>query len=207
MHNDKTISGPQNKPEIILYYNNTKGGVDTMDKMLSQYSTKRATLRWPLAMFFNILDTAALASFIIYSENIGERSVKRSQWKQFLESRDEDLCRPLMLTRCKIPQIIGRFSIRSAIECILGKNFENPKELITKLYVLGEPVTATDQDDNFEADETPERDATGRIKIKGKCYICYSSKQRRNTRQICVRCKKPICAEHSVSHTKCEKCP
>ena len=69
MHDDMTIGGPKNKPEIITYYNQIKGGVDTMDKMLSQYSTKRGTLRWPLAMFLNILDVCALAAFIIFQEN------------------------------------------------------------------------------------------------------------------------------------------
>lgn len=29
------------KPEIIQYYNNTKDGVDTMDKMLEEYTVKR----------------------------------------------------------------------------------------------------------------------------------------------------------------------
>ena len=33
------------KPEIIKYYNKTKGGVDTMDKMLGEYTVKRRTLR------------------------------------------------------------------------------------------------------------------------------------------------------------------
>jgi hypothetical protein len=31
------------KPEIIKYYNQTKGGVDIMDKMLSEYKVKRRT--------------------------------------------------------------------------------------------------------------------------------------------------------------------
>ena len=39
------------KPEIIKYYNETKGGVDAMDKMLSEYTVKRRTLRWLLAFF------------------------------------------------------------------------------------------------------------------------------------------------------------
>lgn len=39
------------KPEIIKYYNQTKGGVDTMDKMSSEYTVKRRTNRWLLAFF------------------------------------------------------------------------------------------------------------------------------------------------------------
>lgn len=51
------------------YYNKTKIGVDTMDQMLTRYTTHRRTNRWPLAFFYNILDVASLASYIIYYEN------------------------------------------------------------------------------------------------------------------------------------------
>ena len=45
MHNDRGIESPgETKPEIIQYYNSTKGGVDTMDQMVRCYSTKQMTL-------------------------------------------------------------------------------------------------------------------------------------------------------------------
>ena len=69
MHNEDNVSGPKSKPEIIHYYNKTKGCVDNMDKMLKHYSTKRRTLRWPLALFYNMLDVACLSTYIIYKEN------------------------------------------------------------------------------------------------------------------------------------------
>jgi hypothetical protein len=53
MHHDMTISEDlNNKPEIILYYNQTKGGVDHMDQMVQTYSCKRKTNRWPMSFFF-----------------------------------------------------------------------------------------------------------------------------------------------------------
>ena len=53
MHMSAEVEETQSaKPEIIKYYNKTKGGVDTMDKMLDEYIVKRRTLRWPLAIFF-----------------------------------------------------------------------------------------------------------------------------------------------------------
>ena len=39
------------KPEIIKYYNKTKGGVDITDEMLGKYIVKGQILRWPLAFF------------------------------------------------------------------------------------------------------------------------------------------------------------
>nr|QPD02190.1 PiggyBac2 [Dichotomius schiffleri] len=59
MHNSKTIdpdSGDAKKPEIITFYNTTKGGVDVVDEMCSTYSTARKTNRWPLTAFFHLLD-------------------------------------------------------------------------------------------------------------------------------------------------------
>ncbi|XP_003369100.1 piggyBac transposable element-derived protein 4 [Trichinella spiralis] len=44
MHNDNRVSdGKGSKPDIILHYNNTKGGVDNLDKMTSTYSSQRMT--------------------------------------------------------------------------------------------------------------------------------------------------------------------
>jgi len=42
------------KPSIILFYNKTKGDVDTLDRMLRSYSIKCMTRRWPLVLFYNI---------------------------------------------------------------------------------------------------------------------------------------------------------
>ena len=70
MHDDDTISDAiHQKPEMILFYNKTKAGVDTMDQMCSRYTSQRRTCRWPLAFFFNILDIGSLAAYLIYYEN------------------------------------------------------------------------------------------------------------------------------------------
>jgi hypothetical protein len=46
MHKGEEISDrADRKPEIIMFYNRTKGGVDTMDQMVSTYTTKRMTRR------------------------------------------------------------------------------------------------------------------------------------------------------------------
>lgn len=52
MHNEAKISdSAKKKSEIIEFYNWSKARVDTMDKMLDRYTTKRSTLRWPLSFF------------------------------------------------------------------------------------------------------------------------------------------------------------
>ena len=53
MHNFERVEDedPKGRPEAILFYNESKGGVDTTDEMLRDYSTKAASRRWPLTAF------------------------------------------------------------------------------------------------------------------------------------------------------------
>ena len=68
MHHDKTIDESQKKkPDIILYYNKTKGVVDRMDQMVQMYSCKRKTMRWPMVFFFYMIDVAGIAAFLIWN--------------------------------------------------------------------------------------------------------------------------------------------
>lgn len=53
LHRDAEISNRIDaKPEIIMFYNQTKAGVDTMDQMVSTYSTKRMTRRYVRLFMF-----------------------------------------------------------------------------------------------------------------------------------------------------------
>ena len=47
------------KPKIITHYNETKSGVDVLDKLVRTYSCKRASSRWTVASFLNMLDITA----------------------------------------------------------------------------------------------------------------------------------------------------
>lgn len=47
-HGETDASG---KPEIINFYNRTKGGVDTFDRMITLYTVSRKTSRWPMRFF------------------------------------------------------------------------------------------------------------------------------------------------------------
>ena len=61
MHSQPEIeSTSDQKPSIILFHNKTKGGIGTLDRMLISYSIKRMTRRWPLALFYNMIDLSAI---------------------------------------------------------------------------------------------------------------------------------------------------
>ena len=55
-------------PETIAFYNKTKYGVDVVDQMARKSSVKAGSFWWPLQVFFNILDWAAINAKILYKE-------------------------------------------------------------------------------------------------------------------------------------------
>jgi hypothetical protein len=66
-HQDMIISNSAKKPEAILDYNHCKGAVDTMDRIFAEYSCQRSTKRWPLAVFFNLINMSWNNDFILFT--------------------------------------------------------------------------------------------------------------------------------------------
>ena len=54
---------------MITSYNKTKGGFDVVDKLCASYTCARNMRRWPMVIFYNILNFAGINSCIIYNEN------------------------------------------------------------------------------------------------------------------------------------------
>lgn len=72
MHQDKKIdeaTGEDKKPEITTFYNSTKGGVDVVDMMMHKYSISRNSRRWPLTVFFALLNIFFVNSYVLYVHN------------------------------------------------------------------------------------------------------------------------------------------
>ncbi|XP_056120044.1 piggyBac transposable element-derived protein 3-like [Rhinichthys klamathensis goyatoka] len=70
-------SGQKRKPETVTYYNKTKVGVDVLDQMARKYSVKAPSRRWPVAVFYNILDLAAINAHILYNKCTNEHVSRR----------------------------------------------------------------------------------------------------------------------------------
>ncbi len=54
------------KSDIVLTYNKTKVGVDAVDSMTKHYSWKAPTRRWPVAVFYNIIDMSIINSCVLF---------------------------------------------------------------------------------------------------------------------------------------------
>lgn len=77
MHDTDTVNDVTQKPTQIMDYNSTKGGVDTVDLMCSRISTSRRTQRWPVTIFFRLLDLAGINSLRIFQWNTAHVKVIR----------------------------------------------------------------------------------------------------------------------------------
>ncbi|CAH2003549.1 unnamed protein product [Acanthoscelides obtectus] len=99
-----------NKPTIILDYNRTKSGVDTVDQKCASYTTQR---RWPLAIFSRILDITGINAEIGFNNTKPtEESPRR---RKFLNELGVSLMEHHMAERAKIitlPKDIREFFSR-----------------------------------------------------------------------------------------------
>ncbi|XP_066260986.1 piggyBac transposable element-derived protein 4-like [Euwallacea similis] len=71
LHHDRKIDTDTNelkKPEVITFYNFTKGGIDVVDELSGTYSVSRNSRRWPLTLFYSILNSAAINAMIIWKK-------------------------------------------------------------------------------------------------------------------------------------------
>ena len=79
---DISSTSCEKKPEVILYYNSTKSGVDILDRMVWTYTSKRMTRRWPVALFYNMLDVSAVNAYVVWQQLQGENSSCFSKKKE-----------------------------------------------------------------------------------------------------------------------------
>lgn len=54
--------------ELLPYFNNTKYDVDALDQIARPYSGKGARRRWPVTVFYNILNLAGINTHILFKE-------------------------------------------------------------------------------------------------------------------------------------------
>lgn len=181
VHYSKNCVGDSKKPEAIMYYNANKSDVDTMDQMVTHFTTKRPTKRWPLALFYNLIDVMALAAFCICKEI--DKLDKSSARREFLHELAFVLAKSNIEDRMANSNVNRQFATRSAFDALFGKQSQN---LATVAATQSGPLTLT---------------------VKQNCHICHSNdKQRRKTRFFCKKCENPVCLQHCKVEHICFSC-
>lgn len=162
------INDSSGKPDMIMFYNQTKGGVDSFDQMCSSMSCSRKTNRWPMAVLYGILNMAFVNSFIIYGHNMIKNKEKPLNRREFMKRLSTELVTPWMEKRLEAPTL--KSSVRENISQILIKPTGSSNEL--------------------QAEE-PEP------KKRKYCAFC-SYKKKRMSKLVCHKCKKSVCGEHKL---------
>lgn len=177
MHHTANIDDTTKKPEIILHYNQTKIGVDLLDQRCANYSTGRRTRRWPLAVFYRLLDISASNCYIVSLSAKGQTQKPESRFK-FLKKLAEQLTRPHMERRENNPQL--QRHIKMSLRRVMHH-----------------------KDDAAAAKGPGGSHAEERLAVRKTCSTCDPKKKRR-TQYVCFECKQPICLE--CSNKLCNNC-
>lgn len=177
MHHTKEVDiSNKNKSEVNLYYNATKGGVDTLDQMAQEYTVRRKTNRWSVAFFQNIVDIVGVASLIIWKNKnpLWNLKKKNSKRKLFLREVAQSLVQTHAQRRGK------KGLTKSHIEVIQKINNSSMNFHLS----------------NFIEEPIPKRK---------RCHIC-PSRISRNSKQTCCKCLLNVCCEHSKKEIICTTC-
>ncbi|KAL0894586.1 hypothetical protein ABMA27_013153 [Loxostege sticticalis] len=169
MHHAEAFDEATGKPEIIEFYNKTKGGVDEIDKKCSIYTSSRRTRRWPMVVFYRMLDISTVNSHVLYdihNEKTTERGI-------FIK----ELARSLVLPHLKRRVMNERLprELRLCLTRVLGKDM---------------PVSEPPKVDE-EGSKKRRRCHTCPLKVQRKsthtCYLCK--------KHVCLQCSKEVCPD------------
>ena len=91
---------------MITCYNKIKGGVDVVDRLCASYACAQNTRRWPMVIFYSILNIAGINSCIIYNENNSSK-INRCA---FLKKLSSELIQEQLEERAACPTLPSNFA-------------------------------------------------------------------------------------------------
>lgn len=184
MHNRPEVfaEGQGCKPYMVLDYNMTKGAVDAFDQEVSYYTCAHKTRRWPMRLFYFIIDAACLNAFVLWNMN-------NPTWKDHKGSRRLDK-RRLFLTEAAHSLMMPMITARAD-----NKSISHQPSVARALLSVGvKPTPST----------SPHQVA----KKRGRCQSC-SRKQEQKVEHRCTKCNQFVCGKHGrkeLTYT-CLECP
>ena len=93
MHTHPTII-ENGKRKIMSFYNETKGGVDTFKQMCSYYAVGCKTKRWPIYVFYGMINGSVINSWITHSKNQLRIDDSTVPWHKSMQKLAVVLIRP-----------------------------------------------------------------------------------------------------------------
>lgn len=194
-HTNKAIDvNDKKKPEIIKFYNETKGAVDTLDEMVGTYRCKRRVLRWPLALFENMLDISACNALVIFLANNPHwpHANKKARRRYFLIEVGEALVSVPINKRKRMPT--GKRA-RDVVCDMQGI----PRE--------ESPAPSSSTSSSARASPVPwlsNLKHTEPTKKRARCHICPYASNTTAVTARCDKCQRAVCPQHRFQI--CESC-
>ena len=183
-HDAALVDVKTKKPEVILYYNATKGGVDVVDSMLETCMGKPTLRRWPTAVWFFMLGIAQVNGFTILQFNRGE-DVNRREMRLALA---EQLMAPRLQERVASPVGLNADAL-AALATVTGKSAARPR-----------PATPSEQ-------AVRGRCVTCLKELRGGRGSGHrTAKERMPKYPPCSVCEEFVCKVHSTNVRVCNEC-
>lgn len=188
-HADQSVdnSNIKMKSDINLFYNKTKGGVDTVDGMVRMYSCKRGTRRWTLSLFYTLIDIAGLNAYAMFTKKYPTwKMADKERRKNFMLELGQELIKTCVDERIKKPTTGLHKSVVAALELVSG----------TSLAVR------------------PQAPGDCSSTSRKRCYECVKEVQNKKQKyshlskmkQTCYLCERNVCKNHSTSNVVCIQC-
>lgn len=168
-HADKAVSDNSNKmkPIIILDYNSTKGAVDTLDQAVATYTCKRKTNRWPMILFYNMIDVSAFNAYVIWTSiNPSWNKNMLTRRRLYLEELGKSFLEEFVIRRKTMPRSEHAKSI-----------VKNMKRVHAQSLQIAVP-------ESLNTD-----------KKRARCGFCKSNSDNK-TNMVCKLCRKFLCKQH-----------
>lgn len=160
-------------PEINAFYNNTKSGVDAVDEKTTKYSCSRRTQRWPMALFYRIVDMSSVNAYII---NQSCANAKQTDRLNFLKLLAKQLYEPLLQER--------------------SQNAHLPREIKNGIFRILKmsPQTPADDHDILPRNQRKYCSLCDPNLKRKTGYLCVQCRK-----PICLQCSKKICDQCLVN--------
>ncbi|CAK6951079.1 piggyBac transposable element-derived protein 4-like [Scomber scombrus] len=166
MHRSKTVDANtrKKKTEVIHFYKQTKGGVDIVDQMIGTYTCKRQTQRWPMLLWYNMIDIASLNAYSFFNAQHPEFDVGiTNAGLRFLTELSNEFVTPYMRSRLEGNPCLPTYITEAMGRCGTTK----------------------------AAIQSQERSRQGQQKRK-RCKMCPRNKNRKASNS-CWKCSDPVC--------------
>lgn len=178
MHTQPTIM-PNGKPEIICHYNATEGAVDAFHRMCAIYSVSRKTKRWPMCVFFGMINACVINSWIIYNENKQRTGGKAIEKRFYMQELAEALIKPWAEKRMlSNPRMSQSLKTVTSTVCNIPLPARVDQAGLTVMADSRAPMV--------------------------RCSLCERTSDRK-TRHRCQGCARPVCPRHIYAW--CVDCP